>query len=311
MMVPRPLTDAASLLVAPVLVVRRASSWPRAAVAFPLSVLTSALTALWCFVGVAAATCALRYDASPAPLAPMTLRLGDGVNQASLTLGLQARTDRMVFGTVVGVVLLLTLPFAARAALVLLGRLLTPRVSPLRRLERDLHDGPQQRLVRLALDLGRAEHRFDADPAGARVVLADAITQTREALDELRALARGVAPPVLVERGLRAALAALVRRSPVPVTLSVDVPDELPAEVETTLYFVVAEALANVAKHSGATHCRVEVRRRRVTVTDDGIGGAAIRPGHGLAGLGQRLGGRLALTSPVGGPTTLVARIPR
>ncbi|WP_344652778.1 sensor histidine kinase [Cryptosporangium japonicum] len=308
---PRPLTDPVSLLIAPVLVARRASSWPRAAAVFPLSLLTSALVALWCFVGVAGATCATRYEASSAPLAPMTLRLGDGVNQASLTLGLQAPTDRMVFGTVLGVVLLLTLPFVARAGLVLLGRLVAPPVSPLRRLERDLHDGPQQRLVRLALDLGRAEHRFDADPSGARVVLADAIDQTREALDELRALSRGIAPPVLVDRGLRGALAALVRRSPVPVTLSVDVPDELPADVETTVYFVVAEALTNVAKHSGATHCRVEVGRRRVTVTDDGAGGATVRPGHGLDGLRRRLGGRLEVTSPAGGPTTLVARIPR
>lgn len=302
-----------SLVLGPVTVLARPPSWPRAVLAFPLSVLVAGTTVLWWLVGLATVTCALRYDASSAPLAPMTLRLGDGVTSASVSLGLQSRPDRMLFGTVLGATLLLTLPFFTRVCVAGRARLLTPRGSELHRLERDLHDGPQQRLVRLAMDLGRAEHRLDADPDGARAVLAEAITQTREALDELRALSRGIAPPILVDRGLEEAVAALARRSPVPVTLTLDVPPEPAPGTAATVYFVLAEALANVAKHSAAEHCHADVRWRggvvRVRVTDDGVGGAVA--GNGLDGLRRRLapvGGRVRLTSPPGGPTTLDAR---
>ncbi|MGW0228345.1 sensor histidine kinase [Actinopolymorpha singaporensis] len=189
----------------------------------------------------------------------------------------------------------------------------------LRRLERDIHDGPQQRLVRLAMDLSSAQRRLAKDPATVQPMLAEAITATRETLEELRALSRGIAPPILADRGLRAALAAVAGRSTVPVDLDVDVPDgeHLPLMVENTAYFLVAEALTNVAKHSAATQCTVEVRRTgthvRVIVTDNGVGGAHTAKGHGLAGLTERVrgvGGLLAVTSPVGGPTVLTAELP-
>ena len=135
----------------------------------------------------------------------------------------------------------------------------------LRRLERDIHDGPQQRLVRLAMDLARAQRQLERDPGAARATLGEAAGLARETLEELRALSRGIAPPVLADRGLAAALAALAARSAVPVDLDVDLPAERLAPVtENTAYFVVSEALANVAKHSDATTCRVErpVHRR-------------------------------------------------
>ena len=125
--------------------------------------------------------------------------------------------------------------------------------TALRRLERDIHDGPQQRLVRLAMDLGRAEQQFATDPEAARATVAEALSQTRETLDELRALSRGIAPPILVDRGLQAALTALAGRCTVPVDLDAPPIARLDPAVETTAYFVVAEALTNVAKHSHAT----------------------------------------------------------
>ncbi|WFE37002.1 sensor histidine kinase [Micromonospora sp. WMMD998] len=193
----------------------------------------------------------------------------------------------------------------------------------LRRLERDIHDGPQQRLVRLAMDLGRARHQLAADPEAARRTLDEAVTQTRETLDELRALSRGIAPPILVDRGLPSALAALAARALVPTELLVD--DELGRAggrldpgLESTAYFVVAEALTNVAKHSRANACRVEVTRKvgrlEITVTDDGIGGAHLAKGHGLSGIDDRVraaGGTLEVASPAGGPTRIHAELPR
>ena len=136
--------------------------------------------------------------------------------------------------------------------------------TALRRLERDMHDGPQQRLVRLAMDLGRAQQQLDTDPEALRNTLDEAVNQTRETLDELRALSRGIAPPVLADRGLPSALAALAGRCTVPVELVVDADLGLPrgrldAAVENTAYFAVSEALTNVAKHSGATNCWVTV----------------------------------------------------
>jgi signal transduction histidine kinase len=186
----------------------------------------------------------------------------------------------------------------------------------LRRLERDIHDGPQQRLVRLALDLGRARKQLDKDPEVARGTLDDALRQARETVDELRALSRGIAPPLLVDRGLTAALGEVSARSLVPVHSSVEVSDDLPDHAQTAVYFVVSEALTNVAKHSGAGRVTVTVRqgpeRVLVRVTDDGRGGAHVSKGHGLAGLEQRVraaDGTLTLTSPEGGPTTLEAEI--
>ena len=192
----------------------------------------------------------------------------------------------------------------------------------LRRLERDLHDGPQQRLVRLTMDLSTAERRLaDEDPDAAAPLVSYALTQAKEALDELRALSRGIAPPILADRGLGAALAAAVARSPIDVELDVSLPSpdvrRLPAGVENTAYFVVAEALANAAKHSQARTGVVSVELDGdvlwVQVADDGVGGASLAKGHGLAGLADRvaaLDGKLGVDSPVGGPTVLTAEIP-
>ncbi|MFC4063717.1 sensor histidine kinase [Actinoplanes subglobosus] len=187
----------------------------------------------------------------------------------------------------------------------------------LRKLERDIHDGPQQRLVRLAMDLGRAEQQFADDPERARAIVAEALTQTRETLDELRALSRGIAPPILVDRGLSAALTALAGRCTVPVDLDAPPMERLDPGVESTAYFVVAEALTNVAKHSHASEVQVSVQRIAtgliVTVSDDGVGGASLAKGHGLAGLDDRVraaGGVLAVDSPEDGGTRLTAALP-
>jgi len=189
----------------------------------------------------------------------------------------------------------------------------------LRRLERDIHDGPQQRLVRLNMDLEAVARRLDDNPDKARPLVTEALTQSREALDELRALSRGIAPPILADRGLGPALAAAAARCPVEVSLDVALPDgqRLAAAVENTAYFVVSEALTNVAKHAHATLCTVVVTadadRVLVQVRDDGRGGAHLGKGHGLAGLADRLAtveGVLDVASPPGGPTVLTAEIP-
>ncbi|HKD97388.1 MAG TPA: sensor domain-containing protein [Micromonosporaceae bacterium] len=188
----------------------------------------------------------------------------------------------------------------------------------LRRLERDIHDGPQQRLVRLAMDLGRARAQMETDPEAARATIDEALGQTRETLDELRALSRGIAPPILTDRGLPSALAALAARSPVPVDLAVaDDLGRLAPIVESTAYFVAAETLTNVAKHSAATAATVTVARGPdrlgIIVADNGMGGASVAKGHGLAGLADRVraaGGTLAVFSPVGGPTEIRAEVP-
>ncbi len=197
--------------------------------------------------------------------------------------------------------------------------------TALRRLERDIHDGPQQRLVRLQMDLAAVERQMDDDPDAARTLLSEAMQQSREALDELRAVSRGFAPPLLLDRGLRVALDALVSRCPVRTDLIDELPDplDLPMELERNTYFIAAEALTNVAKHSGAETAELRVGMRRipetdatwlaVTVTDDGTGGASAVPGHGIAGLDERvrgLGGTLEISSPAGGPTVLTASIP-
>jgi signal transduction histidine kinase len=186
-----------------------------------------------------------------------------------------------------------------------------------RRLERDLHDGAQQRLVTLSLALAMARDRAaQADPAlGA--LLESASKEAREAIAELRELARGIHPAVLTQTGLAGAVEALAERSPVPVTITEVPPRRFPAAVEATAYFVVSEALANVAKHSRASAARVTIRmlsdRLVVTVSDDGTGGAAPNGGSGLRGLSDRVaaaGGRLHIDSPPGAGTRLEADLP-
>ncbi len=256
------------------------------------------------------------------------------------------------FYFVAGVVMLATLPFVTRGltllhqviALGMLGSfrsdVLQRRVADLsesrgaaisaeghslRRLERDIHDGPQQRLVRLQMDLAAAERQLDADPEKARGLIGEAMQQSREALDELRALSRGFAPPILMDRGLVAALESAAARSSLPARIVSDLPDgiELPQEIERNAYFVASEALTNAGKHSSASSVEVAVGLRRlpesdetwldVTITDDGRGGAVQLEGHGLAGLEERmrgLGGTLEVRSPEGGPTVVSAHLP-
>ena len=189
--------------------------------------------------------------------------------------------------------------------------------STLRRIERDLHDGAQHRLVAIALQLGRAREKMADDPAAAEPLIAQAHEETKRAMAELRDLVRGIHPSILTDRGLDAAVSALAGRSPVPVSVAVDLDGRPPAAAETAAYYVVAEALTNVAKHGDAGEAEVRIGHRDgelvVAVTDDGQGGAARTPGSGLEGIGQRvdaLGGNLEIDSPAGGPTTLKAVIP-
>jgi signal transduction histidine kinase len=185
-----------------------------------------------------------------------------------------------------------------------------------RKLERDLHDGAQSRLVALALLLRSARARADADPALAGL-LDQAQDELQTSLAELRELARGIHPAVLTERGLEPALQALVSRAPVPVTLEAKADERLPGPVESAAYFVVSEGLANVAKYARASHATVSVRHVNgsvsVEVSDDGVGGANAANGSGLRGLEDRLAaldGTLSLDSPAGRGTRLRARIP-
>lgn len=186
-----------------------------------------------------------------------------------------------------------------------------------RRIERDLHDGAQQRLVALAVTLGEANERLETDPEGGRELVARSHEEAKAALKEIRDLVRGIHPVILEDRGLDAALSGVVALSPVPVTLDVTLSDRLPAPVESTAYFVVSEALTNVARHAQATRAWVSVARRQdrlvVEIRDDGRGGATEAGGTGLAGLRDRvtaLGGWMHLLSPPGGPTTLTVELP-
>jgi signal transduction histidine kinase len=186
-----------------------------------------------------------------------------------------------------------------------------------RRIERDLHDGAQQRLVAVAMTLGRAGQQFDVDPDNARRLVAEAHGETKAALVDLRNLARGIHPAVLTDRGLDAALSALAERAPLPVDVSVLVNPRPDPTVEAVAYFVVSEALTNVAKHSHAARARVSALRIEdrlvIEVVDDGVGGAHLEAGSGLSGLRDRarsVDGVLTLTSPAGGPTMLRVEMP-
>ncbi len=266
---------------------------------------------------------------------------GDNTGLAAL-LGFPGSLPEIMLNSVLGAILLVTTPVVlhglvqlhgviGRALLVDDRSALRARVSELtssrsaageaeahtlRRLERDLHDGPQQRLVRLGMDISSAERQLDREPDRARELLQAAYQQSQDALAEIRNLSRGIAPPILAEQGLVAAVTGLAARNSVPTT--VDVADvALSDAARNAAYFVVAEALANMEKHSSATWCAVEISAvggiAVIVVTDDGVGGAAISRGHGLAGLSDRLAGvdgRLTVASPTGGPTQLTATIP-
>lgn len=278
------------------------------------------------------------------------LPAGNGVRWDGFEFG--STTGSTVGNFVLGVLALLTLPFITRGMTwlhwqvargmlgVFAAEQLQERVvglsssrsaavaaegTALRRLERDIHDGPQQRLVRLQMDLAAADRQLDADPAAARALIGEAMQQSKDALEELRALSRGFAPPLLLDRGLVAALDSMATRSSIPVRFVSELPAELelPPELERNAYFIVAEAVTNAEKHSGATTVTLRTWLRRVaepeetwldlTVSDDGVGGAVRQPDHGIAGLEERvhgLGGILTLTSPRGGPTVVMVQLP-
>ncbi|MHA6759830.1 sensor histidine kinase [Streptacidiphilus sp. PAMC 29251] len=254
-----------------------------------------------------------------------------------------------IWFSALGLALLLAMPWAARlvrqldtyAAAALLGpnraRELRQRVESLaesrsevvdaadaerRRIERDLHDGAQQRLVALAMNLGLARRMLRGLPveqqaAQAMAALDEAHLEAQAAIVELRDLVRGLHPVVLEDRGLDAALSGIAARAPLPVRLVVELPRRAAPAVEAVAYFVVSEALANIAKHARASRAEVAVRqsgtRIVITVADDGVGGADPARGTGLAGLRQRaasVDGTLAMTSPLGGPTVLTVELP-
>ncbi|MEY7978843.1 sensor histidine kinase [Streptomyces pilosus] len=189
--------------------------------------------------------------------------------------------------------------------------------AELRRIERDLHDGAQARLVAMGMDLGTVEALIEKDPAQARELLTRTRQSSAEALTELRELVRGIHPPVLAERGLGDAVRALALRLPVTTEVSVELPGRAEAPVESAAYFAVSEVLTNAVKHSGADRVWVDLHHAgdhlRVSVTDNGRGGAVIGAGSGLAGVERRLGtfdGVLAVSSPAGGPTMVTMEIP-
>jgi signal transduction histidine kinase len=191
--------------------------------------------------------------------------------------------------------------------------------SELHRIERDLHDGAQQRLVMLTIDLGLASERIETDPVAAKELILEGQAEARRALAEIRQLVRGIAPSILLDRGLIAALESISGRGPVSTVLVSNLApgERLPAATERTAYFIVSEALANVAKHSAAQRCEVRCHRDGsllvVEVWDDGAGGARVEPGGGLEGLASRIAGvdgTLSVSSPRGGPTLVRAEIP-
>jgi len=264
-------------------------------------------------------------------------------NGLAALLGYPGRFADITLHTVLGTLFLLTTPLVLRGLVRLHGALAyallvdeTPalrqqvseltqsrtaageaEVHTLRRLERDLHDGPQQRLVRLGMDLSAAQRRLDDDPVQARALLDEALRQSQDALAEIRTLSRGIAPPILAEQGLPAAITAVAARCTVPTSVEVD-DVQLSDAAQNAAYFVVAEALANMEKHSQARTASVEVRGvgalAVINIADDGVGGASLAKGHGLSGLVDRLAGvdgTLTLSSPVGGPTLLTATIPQ
>ena len=197
--------------------------------------------------------------------------------------------------------------------------MLDVEASELRRIERDLHDGAQQRLVMLAMGLGMAAEKIETEPERAKTMVLEARDQARQALGELRDLVRGIAPSILMDRGLVPAVESIAWRSPVPTVVLSTLPAglRLPDVIERAAYFVVAEGLANLAKHASAKRAEIRFRAEGpalvVEVWDDGAGGARVVPGSGLAGLAGRveaLDGTLTVDSPDGGPTLVRATIP-
>ena len=197
------------------------------------------------------------------------------------------------------------------------GVVVDAAAADLRRIERDLHDGAQARLVGLAMDLGLAKEKLREDPKAAARMVDEAHGEVKTALQELRDLARGIHPAVLTDRGLDAALSSVASRCTVPVRVEVDLPARPAPAIEGIAYFTVSELLQNISKHSGARNASVDVwrfeDRLMLQVTDDGVGGADPAGGSGLAGLAGRLNavdGILVVDSPAGGPTRVTAELP-
>ncbi|MDX6292601.1 MAG: hypothetical protein QOH50_1676 [Kribbellaceae bacterium] len=191
------------------------------------------------------------------------------------------------------------------------------QAAELRRIERDLHDGAQARLAALSMNLGMAEEMVNRDPTQAAALLTEARESAGQALSELRDLVRGIHPPVLADRGLEGAVRALALSCPFKVDVTIDLPGRPPAPVESAAYFAVAEALANILKHSAAATAWIQItheqERLHILVGDDGVGGATVRPGGGLYGIERRLAafdGTLTVASPTGGPTTVIMELP-
>jgi signal transduction histidine kinase len=197
------------------------------------------------------------------------------------------------------------------------GHAVDAAAAELRRIERDLHDGAQARLVALGMNLRAVERVLPGSPQAALALVAEARETSVRALNELRDLIRGICPPVLADRGLGHAVQALVLDTPLPTALDVDLPGRLTAPVESACYFAIAEALANAVKHSGARHAGIRIQYSpgllRIQVADDGVGGADPAQGTGLLGVERRLGtfdGIMAVSSPPGGPTMIAMEVP-
>lgn len=297
----------------------------------PIGVFGSAVNlAVWSGA-LATATMPLYVTRLPrdrADFGPFTIGTGPGLWIASVTgvvLVLAAPWVTRALGRLSGAYASATLGWSRRRDMAeQVERLEASRVAAVdsaeserRRIERDLHDGAQQRLIAAAMDLGSARERIGTDPEAAAPLVANAHEEVKAAMKEIRDLVRGVHPVILEDRGLDAALSAVVARATVPVTLSVDVPRRPSPAIESAAYFIVSEALTNVARHSHAKSARVQVVRQGdrlvIVVDDDGVGGAEPARGTGLRGLDERvrsLGGRFQILSQPGGPTTLIAELP-
>jgi signal transduction histidine kinase len=308
-------------------------------VKFPLGILSMIVALVFWIYGIGGITYALWRPA----LGCNTTSDGKCHRAIGFTDSWQADTPfRIVLTSLAGVVLLLAAPWAVRGVVYLdrlaMQLLLGPSgnadrvaelertravavddsAATLRRIERDLHDGAQARLVAVAMNVGLAREKLaeGQDVDAATRLLDRAHVTAKEAIVELRDLARGIHPPVL-DAGLDTALETLAAHSAVPVRLTTDIPERPGPAIETMLYFCAAELLTNVAKHSAAKSVSVDVRsvegRLRLQVTDDGRGGARIGAGTGLSGLAERIAtvdGRLIVSSPDGGPTTVTVDVP-
>jgi signal transduction histidine kinase len=224
-----------------------------------------------------------------------------------------ARLHNLCARNLLGVPLSVRLAILARSRTQILGAAMNER----QRIAHDLHDGAQQHLIALAMDLGMAKEKFKTDPEMARSLIIKAHEQAKRSLAELRDLVRGIYPAILTDRGLDAALSALASRSPIPVTVNVHFKERLPELIEATAYFIVAEALTNIAKHSNASESVVTIFQEEnnlvIEVSDNGQGGASADQGTGLLGLRDRLAifeGTLSIESPPGGPTCLRGVLP-